>query len=412
MVHQANVLDVLQLTRLRDNCWGYTQALGHNTFDVGDIKGLRIVRWTFRRRTLVRRLVRYAIYMPSLLFPKATRIALSVPKTVTPHGLSILIKCYLSEHARTKTLESLEAARLTADALLKIHHKSRAGRGWGLPFWFGESPPNLALSHTSQWCLEALIELDSVSPNDELKSEIEKCVTYLLEGLNYTSHSEVALSVSYTEKDEKQVINISADIAAALFRAEKHGCKFPQLAERSRKLAMFVINEQNVDGSWYYNAEKAYGGPSVIDSHHTCMNLRALLYIADQAQDRDLARMCISAATRGLIFFLENLIRGDGLPRGQTNDNKTVSGYACAEMLRTLLIFRRREDLKRELAASIEGALINLLKALDNTMILSSGEVVTQKYGSLDLRVRSLRWPQAYMSLALMEACNASTSEA
>ena len=109
-----------------------------------------------------------------------------------------------------------------------------------------------------------------------------------------------------------------------------------RIAERNLN---FVLENQNLDGSWYYAMD---GVRSFVDHFHTCFVMKALAKI----QALTGYEGCDRALTRGVEYYLRNLFDEEGLPKPFSKAPRLTvykrELYDCAECINLCLLLRDR----------------------------------------------------------------------
>jgi hypothetical protein len=378
-----------------------------STYDIADIKGTPFVKWTLHNGLCWRRYLRKVYYAPYLFAPKAWRYVTGIHKSITPQGVAFYVLACLKRYGGSGEGVWNARAEQAYDILLSLAREAPGGIGWGLPFPFHKKTitvaPWMPVAHTTVWCGDACLETYLETGQVKIQHILKRVANYLINGLNYTDHGENRLSVSYTHLDEDQVINIAGDVASFLLRAEPV-VQSHEAVSIAKRLLRFVVENQNVDGSWYYYSFDWNNGPSEIDVYHTCMVLRALAEsLPFIQQDANLHTSVVYALDRGFRFFESHMIRKDGLPKTNLQHSWPVNSYACAEAIRALRAIAKAPALSETVRLQAQALSNTVIKRTLERLIYANGRVVTVDYGIWRMCVDSLRWSQAYMALVLQE---------
>jgi hypothetical protein len=150
--------------------------------------------------------------------------------------------------------------------------------------------------------------------------------------------------------DPTGVVNASAYRAFLLIKAGID-LSAPLYLRIGKRNLNFVLSSQNEDGSWYYSTD---GTRDFIDHFHTCFVLKALVKIEELTGSSE----CGTAIKRGLRYYVNNLVDGDGLPLPfskaprLTIYRRELYDYAeCINM--SLLLGDRYPDMDRILCAVV-----------------------------------------------------------
>src|SRR5439155_23317318 len=126
------------------------------------------------------------------------------------------------------------------------------------------------------------------------------------------------------------------------------------LATANRNLR-FVLESQNLDGSWYYAVD---GARDFVDHFHTCFVLKCLAKIQRATNDSS----CSLAIERGVDYYVENLFDDAGLPKPfarrprMTVYRRELYDYAeCVNL--GVLVRGRFVELETPLAAAVQDVL-------------------------------------------------------
>lgn len=388
------------------NAFNFVEKRGILTFDPLDLKATQIVKWSWQKQTSIRQAVRYFIYAGGLFTPKTIRKLLGVCPVPHAGGIAILANAYCAL-AKVKGDDILPKK---AHSLLNwlVNHTSHTivGEAWGQPYDWGKVPANTANAHTTMWCGNAfLLYFNLTNDTWALEHAVRAC-EWLIYGLNSTEHSSRSLSLSYTVLDKREVINTNADIASLLMRVGE-SANLKKYNEFGTRIIQFVIETQNEDGSWFYNApddvHSDLSNNGIDNGYHTGMTLSALIDIHQKIDSGNLhSKNCDSALKKGISFYMNKLVTRNGLPAFMVNQTYPIDIYSCGQAILTLT----KASLSSGLDSEIRRDAINLVhRVVERTLSLmmnEDGSFIYRRYrANMTIRLYSLRWAQALMCLAL-----------
>jgi hypothetical protein len=184
---------------------------------------------------------------------------------------------------------------------------------WGYPYnWEtmrGTIKEGTPLITTVPYVYEAFMQAYQMDGNDRWFRIMRSIAQHAVEDYKDFETSPGASTCSYTPNPEDSLSVVNANAyraflltrAAADFSEERYG----KVAERNLN---FVIESQNLDGSWYYAND---GKRDFIDHFHTCFVLKALTKIEMLTGDPK----CTKAIERGLAYYARNLFDEQSLPK-------------------------------------------------------------------------------------------------
>ena len=109
-------------------------------------------------------------------------------------------------------------------------------------------------------------------------------------------------------------------------------------AKVAKRNLNFVLETQQVDGSWYYAVDQVR---DFVDHYHTCFVMKALAKIRQLTADERIR----SALEKGVNYYLRNLFDADGLPKPFSRAPRLTvykrELYDCAECINLCLLLRR-----------------------------------------------------------------------
>ncbi len=184
---------------------------------------------------------------------------------------------------------------------------------WGYPFnWetrTGTMWAQTPLITTVPYVYEAFQQVYSIDHNPRWRDIMRSIAEHTVHDYHDHPTSLTASSCSYNpdRKDQGGVINASAYRSFLLTRA---AVDFDELSYKdiARRNLNFVLESQNLDGSWYYSVD---GERDFVDHFHTCFVLKALTKIEALTGEQ----ACTEAIERGVRYYLGNLVDQRGLPK-------------------------------------------------------------------------------------------------
>jgi len=235
---------------------------------------------------------------------------------------------------------------------------------WGYPFdWVtrnGTIKQQTPLITTTPYVYEAFLQVFGLDPRDEWRAILESTVRHACVDIKDFPTSAKGSTCSYTPFDDGGVINASAYRAFMLASASKFFSneRLWKIAERNLN---FVLENQNVDGSWPYAKD---GVRDFVDHFHTCFVMKALAKIHSLTG----YKACQEALAKGVKYYLGNLFAEDGLPRPFSKAPRLTvykrELYDCAECINLCLLLRNRfPQLETPLQTVVAGILDDWVKS-------------------------------------------------
>jgi hypothetical protein len=336
------------------------------------------------------------VYGIDLFAPLALRRAMRLPKKPSAGGVSRFAQAQLERHRLTGDPASLARARELTAWLSEHPGRAPVGKGWGLPFdWqaFVATPADTAIGHTTMNAVNAFLDLADLTGDEQARSEAEAGCEFLTKGLIQTLRPSGAVALSYTPLDKSQVCNTNAEIAAVLVRAGR--LEDQELAWR---VADFVLEAQNADGSWFYSAPDAGEGRLVVDHYHTGMILCALVELAEHRPEHP---GLVQSLDRALRFHLDGHFDPDGCPRMRPHARYPIDAYSAGQSLMALTACLESPHVDERLKARCADTLDRLLEYAVTRMMARDGCFYYRKWKLSTMRLESLRCAQSLLCHAL-----------
>src|SRR6267142_5879996 len=185
--------------------------------------------------------------------------------------------------------------------------------GWGYPFdWetrTGTITSGTPLITTLPYVYEAFREVYAIDKDEQWRQVMRSIAQHALLDYRDIETSPHAASCAYTPSpdDPGGVINASAYRGSLLMKAalDFSEARYREAAVRNIN---FVLDSQNVDGSWYYSID---GQRDFVDHFHTCFVLKALANVEKlEGESR-----CTEAIERGVGYYVRHLLDEQSLPK-------------------------------------------------------------------------------------------------
>ena len=182
---------------------------------------------------------------------------------------------------------------------------------WGYPFdWetrLGTLKAGTPMITTVPYVYEAFRQVYEIDRESKWLDIMYSIAQHVLEDYHELDGFGRGAGCSYTPLYNEQgggVVNASAYRACMLTQAAYDLCEERYQRAAARNLA-FVIDAQNVDGSWNYSTDDQR---QFIDHFHTCFVLKALAKIERLTGNES----CTNALDRGVEYYVRNLFDGKG----------------------------------------------------------------------------------------------------
>ena len=398
------------------------RELGLERYDLGDVHSHPLLRRLSRGR--LGRVVARALRAPDLIAPLWWRAVLGVPRTVVPSvfyhlGLSYLDRERLAGGPAFPPGEAnavCEAAlrrRLDADLVCWQHPYSHHAAGWRSEAESCPHPPSCA-HHTGRVGF-MLVTVGRAHNRAQFIDAGTSAARALLSYHAWHNYDDGSRTMSYYPFSDDEVINTGLDAAMLLAAVPD---RTDEMQAALDGLLRTALAEQHPDGSWDYCTRRHYerfGGPRVVDNHHTAMVLAALARIlALGAAPEELLRPITQAIETGLRFYLDELFLpdGTGLYFPGRRRRTGVVGYtegigAVRAALQKVCLLPR--DLAMRAAAMLP---ILLSRAIDGFLDVQTGDVACCRFFGRPYHLRSARWGSAPLMQAVTDLLSLGNSEA
>jgi hypothetical protein len=240
---------------------------------------------------------------------------------------------------------------------------------WGYPFnWEtvnGTIEQGTPLITTVPYVYEAFKQVWEIDKKDEWLRIMNSIAQHALEDYEDIKTSPDASTCTYTPDPKKSVSVVNANAYRAFLLTSAaidfSDNRFWKVAERNLD---FVIEAQNLDGSWYYARD---GKRSFIDHFHTCFVLKALVKIETMTGHRG----CTEAIDRGVRYYVENLFDQGGLPKPFSRPPRLIvyrrELYDYAECINLAVLLKGRFQKLDERLSSVLNDVLNVWQRRDGS---------------------------------------------
>jgi hypothetical protein len=301
----------VQAAALRFVSWldGYGEtSYDHQSYFASDLG--RRAKALYYRRPLVGTMAVSPMIFSEAFLPSARRLfwkpqRFPIADAHYAMGFAFLAKALGQEAHHKRAVHFLEVLKETRSPGFR-HYT------WGYPFnWetrrrtYREGTPMVT---TIPYVYEAFRQVYQLDRNPEWLDVMHSIAEHALEDYQDVEVSAKASTCCYTPEPDNSsgVINASAYRAFLLMQAALDFTEpnYQKVAERNLN---FVIESQNLNGSWYYSTDNVR---DFVDHFHTCFVLKALAKIEQLTG----ALQCRSAIERGIGYYVKNLFDRNGLP--------------------------------------------------------------------------------------------------
>lgn len=203
------------------------------------------------------------------------------------------------------------------------------------------------------------------------------------------TETETGAYFGYLPGDATPIHNASMLVAALLVRVSRLTGR-EDLRDAADAAVQYTVSRQRADGSWPYGEQPHLGW---VDSSHTGYVLDCLLTCIEQGLGGSEAQ---DAWRRGVRFYVEALIEGDGTPRYTPSSRYPVDGQCVAQAISTLA---RAAPLEPELA----DRRWKVLHYAQRRLVRGDGAFAFQRERLWLNRTAHPRWVEAPMLAALTQ---------
>lgn len=323
-------------------------------------------------------------------FPLNFRKLFLIKEDLNPKGLGLCLSAASTRYRHCGEERYKKLAYRFIDVLFKTQSKRYSGMCWGYNFdWQSKAfflpkytPTVVATSFVANALLDAY---QAFQEKQFLKFARSSC-DFVLHDLNRTL-AERHFCFSYSPLDKTTIHNANI-LGAHLLARTAWFTHEDELKRRARDSIGFVVDHQNLDGSWYYGTKPHHRW---IDNFHTGFVLERLYDYIHLTSEFDLK----PNLERGLKFYQDNFFLDDGTPKYYHDSIYPIDIHSCAQSIVTLVKLGSISEENQRLAEKVARW------TLEN-MQHREGYFYFQKRRLFTNRIAYMRWSQAWMLKALV----------
>jgi hypothetical protein len=319
-------------------------------------------------------------------FPFHLQRILNVPKGLNPVTLGLCIQglSYMIPVFPDQKQELIYKIDILLDKLVSIRSDGSSGISWGYDFdWearYTKIDSYVPTSVATGIITNALFESNMIVENNKMQEIIVDASKFILNDLNRTQKGE-AICFSYSPNDRLMVLNASMKAVRLLSQAY-YFTKIEELRSLADKAVLFLISNQDPNGSWVYSLNEKRNWP---DNYHTGYNLDCLdSYI--KLMGREQYKVDLE---KGIDFYENNYFGKDGAPRLYIKKSYPYDSTSAAQSLLSLSRFG-----KYDLAQKVATWSIHNLQSSNGGFYYRKNRLYTDK------RI-FMRWNNAWMFAGL-----------
>ena len=295
-------------------------------------------------------------------------------------GLSLQAYSYLYKNNDISRNDYLDKIKFLINELEQMSCKGFSNSCWGYDFdWearYAKIKANRPTVVATAIITNALFLAYKVVNIKKAKKLVISAAEFVLNDLNIIFEND-CICFSYSPYDKQKVFNASIKGARILIQAYSLSGNEDYL-KYATKAVKFVINNQALNGSWYYSLNK---NGNWVDNYHTGYILDCLYEYQTLSNDHSFNDNLLS----GYTFYKSNFITKDGIPKFYHNKIFPIDCTAASQFILTLTKFG---DFDIAMKVS-EWMISNMQK--------KNGSFKFRKYKYFSINTSFMRWSNAWM---------------
>ena len=267
----------------------------------------------------------------------------SIKKRYSFKWLWLFLRSYCNLYLITKNKKYLENAIEIAKILEKNISEWYSWIGWGNNYnWQSKIfiPKKTPCIVVSSICWQAFIDLYEITKNEKHLNIAIGVKDFILNDMKlYNINNTVC--TSYTPIDNMKILNASIKWWNFLSRIYKYK-KEEKIKELSIKILKYILNEQNINWSFYYFSKEQYPNWSQIDNYHTWFVLESIYETINNLNINN--NNINTQLKKWLDFYINNLISNKTIPINNINNPLPIDIHWIAQSIITLHKLRNIDD--------------------------------------------------------------------
>lgn len=371
-----------QLINIIKQVESYIISEEYKGYDPFDGLNSPIFRYSIFNRSKIIRLLFQQILKR---LPFNIRPILGIKKEINPTTLGIVIQAYsyLMELFPQEKNDYLFKINKLITLLEMYKSTGYSGYCWGCNFdWearYANIPKYVPSIVVTSIIINGLFEYYKITGDDKVKEIITSSSKFVLRDLNRYYEGD-KYCFSYSPNDHQIIFNATTK-AARLLSQVYTITKDKSLLRDIEQTVLFVVNNQNIDGSWSYSKGDSR---KWIDHFHTAYILDAL----DEVINNCGVNQYRQYLDKGISFYLDKLFTKNGIPKYYDNSFYPIDSTCLAQSIITLTRFNMLERAFKV----IEFAINNLYSG--RGWFYYRKKMITNK-------ISYMRWSNAWFLLAL-----------
>jgi hypothetical protein len=376
----------MNITYIQKACLSYIKDKDYKSFDLYDALTNSSLNKISKKKPLLRRII----------------IQIRSRSPIDLHWLG------MKKMVHTKTISDLlwynsikneevdpESVKFYFEWLIKIKNKN--GYGWGLNFPYtsrfvdaDENTPNLY--NTINSGIAICYSLKHLNSNDQQRAKevIQGIVNFLDQELGFVDEGDKGWYLYYPGQ-KYPTYNVNALALYFLSFVPLIGVEVSQdLKTKIDKIICLLIDEQEIDGSWFYSRSPK---GKWIDGFHSAFIIESIAFAYKNGYKSHRVKDCLD---KGWDFYISQMFTSDGYPKYFLNSNKyPIEAQNVAQSIQTISVFGTW--LGKEQTVLLKRNIEHMVKNLYD----SRGFIYHKKERFWTFKSAYIRWSVTPMILAL-----------
>ncbi len=324
--------------------------------------------------------------------PINLRPFVGIKKGYNTKGLALFLIGYCNLFEKKRNPQYLKTIFFLSDKLLELKTQGYSGDCWGYNFdWQARAffqPKGTPTIVATSYAVEALIRAYNVTGKSNYLNAAISATAFVLKDLNRTYDQDKNYTISYSPSDKTSVYNaglLGVKLLAIIYKITRENTLF----ENAKKIIGFVVDKQNLDGSWYYSPLAHH---KWIDSFHTGFILECIYIYMHAFNDFSYQQNF----DKGTKYYLDNFFTENGQSKYYNDKKHPIDIHSPAQ----LLVFLSKTGLIKK----HKTLALSVYSWTQSKMQSTKGYFFYQKRKYFTNKISYIRWSQAWAFYALTYA--------